>query len=470
MKSVSSMMKRFLFTRQNAHKALLVFASCVSTLSVAQSQRLTGGITVAPSYVDNVTFLEQGQESEMRSEFVAEYGLNLAGNWGGRYSQLDLDYDATAVQYRNDAQSNYSFWVGNSALQLGGNGRPYGLEATHSRQRIVSNPRVTPLLNANTVEREIVGIAPTVGMRFSEVDVVRLGYRFDNISIQQSGDLSTAEEDIAPPNDSKRHSISLGYLHLFSATQMLSLNFVDSRIKYELGDATGDETGIGEYDSQQASISYSGMRDNLAYTVAYGVSKISVGDDFNIYRPSTNIELNYVRGDNTFQAFYRREMTDTSFGNGNDDFFSADVGFDGSRGDQDLVQRRATGLNWQTAALCARCTVDLGAGVDSQEFLNNAGNDTEQTFVRANFGYRIGPRSDIGFAYTRNDNTSEAEPTEAEPELIPSFYNEIIVVRWNYRVTPRLDINLDLEKNRRRVEGDAPIIVNTYAAGLMYRF
>ncbi|MDZ4264055.1 MAG: hypothetical protein U1B30_17220, partial [Pseudomonadota bacterium] len=279
------------------------------------------------------------------------YQLGLMANYSHWLVDADIDYQLHAQKFSKQSQADEEYAEGSSVLTFGKEADSLGLELEHSRRMLLQSPEEVALLE-NQQEREMISARPTIRKRLSAADRVFLQGQATKVRF-------IGEDET---QDSIRNGASLGWGHAISKTSamMLSSQYMD---------VSFDQQPDAGYQIVNTALSYQVQLRKLDYSLQAGYNEISPEVGEKQGAPSYQISLGYLSGYHTFRASTDRQITDTSFGNGNLDSGNQIPGSDGLSQNLGKIDRRNLGLDFSTDVICARCTLSLGVSVVDDDYL-----------------------------------------------------------------------------------------------------
>lgn len=374
------------------------------------------------------------------------YQLGLMATYSNWLVDADVDYDLYAQKFSKQSQADEEYAEGSSLLVFGKETDSLGLELEHSRRMLLQSPEEVTLLE-NQQEREMISARPTIRKRLSAADRIFLQGQAAKVRF-------IGEDD---SQDSKRNGATLGWGHAISKTSAMIFSS-------QYMDVSFDQQPDADYQMVNSALSYQVQLRKLDYSVQVGYNEISpeLGDKQGA--PSYNISLGYVSGYHVFRASADRQITDTSFGNGNLDSGNQIPGADGLSQNLGKIDRRNLGVEFSTDVICSRCTFSLGASVVDDDYLERD-EQGRNTYIRSAFVYSLSSAAKLTLRVDKSKNDEESN------QVNDRYDTDYLSLEYTYRFINGLDIRMFSRKEER--DGDGPVNnykENIYGAGLEYLF
>lgn len=374
------------------------------------------------------------------------YQLGLNANYANWLVDADVDYQLYAQQFSKQSQADDEYATGSSNLIFGKESDPLGLELAHSRHMLLRSPEEVGLLE-NQQEREITSAQPIIRKRISGAD--RIFLQGQTTSVRFLGEDNN--------QDSTRNGATLGWAHAISKTSgmMLTSHYIDVNF---------DQQPSSDYRLVNTAFAYKVQLRKLNYSVQVGHNEISPKTGDKESAPSYNLGIGYVAGYHFFSAFIERQITDSSFGNGNLNSNNQLPVSDGLSQDLGKIDRRNAALDFRTDSICARCVFSVGISLTDDDYLER-NEQSRTTYIRSAFNYSLSKASSLSL---RADQSTVDRDIE---QINNQYTTDFISLEYLYRFTNGFDLRLFARNEQRNGEGSmGKYEENIMGAGLKYLF
>lgn len=374
------------------------------------------------------------------------YGLGLIASYSNWLVDADIDYQLHAQKFSEQSQADEEYADGSSNLVFGKETDPLGLELEHSRRMLLRSPDEVALLE-NQQEREMISAQPIIRKRLSDADRIFLQ--------GQAAKVRFIGEDGS--QDSKRNGATLGWAHAISKTSAMMFSSQHMDVSF-------DQQPDADYQMLNTALAYQVQLRKLDYSVQAGYNEISPEVGEKQGAPSYSINFGYASGYHLFSASADRQITDSSFGNGNLNNDNQIPGNDGLSQNLGKIDRRNFALDFSTDVICARCTFSLGASVVDDDYLERD-EQSRNTYVRSAFVYSLSSAARVTLRADKSKYDQEID------QVIRKYTTDYVSLEYAYQFNNGFDIRLFSRKEDRDGEDSVNNYKeNIYGAGLEYLF
>lgn len=373
------------------------------------------------------------------------YQLGLTADYVNWLVDADVNYNFYAQKFAEKSQVDDEYLDGSATLEFGKAQDPLGLVLSHSSRMLLQSPDAVDL-RENQQEREIISAAPILRKRI---------FGADTIFLQGQASLVSFPDD--DNQNSKRNSLSLGWTHPLSKISTVQFSAQQSEVSF-------DSQPTADYDLADATIAYSAQLRKINYRVEVGYNELSREFGESQGAPSYNASLGYTNGFHQISASLGREITDTSFGNGNIDEATPIPGSDGLSQNLDQIDRKKANLDWQTSVICSRCTFLVGLSLMEDDYLERD-EISLNTYARTSFIYALSNAANITLRVDRSKYDFK------NSQIGNNYAMNYFSLEYSYRFLNGFDVRLFARKEER----DADLIQtnydeNVYGGGVGYFF
>lgn len=374
------------------------------------------------------------------------YGLGLLADYSNWLVDTNIDYQLHAQQYSEQSQADEEYADGSSNVVFGKEADPLALELEHSRRMLLQSPESVTLLE-NLQEREMFSAQPIIRKRLSGADRIFLQGQAAKVRFIGADN----------SQDSTRNGATLGWAHAISKTSAMMFSSQQMDVSFE-------QQPDADYRMVNTALSYQVQLRKLNYSVQAGYNEISPEIGEKQGAPSYSLNLGYASGYHIFSASADRQITDSSFGNGNLNNDNQIPGSDGLSQNLGKIDRRNIALDFSTDAICMRCTFSLGASVVDDDYLERD-EQARNTYMRSTFSYSL---SSAATLTVRADQSKYDQDIAQENRKYTTDY---LALEYAYRFNNGFDIRLFSRKEERDGEGSMNNYTESiYGAGLEYVF
>lgn len=380
------------------------------------------------------------------SEIQNRYSASLQGNWAADWAKLNLQYAGYQETFEDDSQEGENFIQGDSALNLGSSSSLLSLDLRHSRRTLLKEVEDKPFAD-NQEEREILSATPRLRFDLTTAD-----------ELMAYADISQTRYLETKLRDSDRTTYGATLHHELSAVDSLRLDLKKMEADFIYFQQS-------DYSQQTAMLIYETSLRNLSYSLGAGQQTIEpeFGEktDDDHYQAS----ISYKMGEHSVSVNYDRSVTDSSFGQGFDLGITDVPLVDSSSTQVDLIQRKSTGVNFQTAAICVRCSLTLGYN-ESDDYYLATDTDTTQRSINASFNYLFSNRLSLLLIHGRSDQ----EPLAAD-SFSAEYKQDFSRALFRYGVMSGLNLDVFYEREKRSSEIESQNYVENFTGlALTYHF
>lgn len=425
-------MKKVLPVRRKLAIALMV---CNPTYA----NDISGSIAASSLMSDN----SRKQAESPIEERQDTYQAGLSANYTNWLVDAELDYQFYARKFAEHSQTDEEYADGSSMLMFGKKEDPASLRLQHSRRRLLATPDALDLL-ANQQDREIITAEPEIRKKVWGADKVYLRGQASRVSFPDS-----------EMQNSKRNGFTLGWIHPLSRASGIQVLAQQTKITF-------DELPISDYSYETAMVSYAVGLRKLRYQLeaGYNQSKPEVGDKEGA--PSYRLSIVYQAGYHQLDLSASRILTDTSFGNGNEEGVNPLPGNDGLNLDVDRIERSSADARWTTQVLCDRCTFYIGASVVIDNYIEKE-QDSNSKFGHIGLSYAFSDAASLSLRGSQSDVDFDGEALARSYELTNTS------VEYSYKFHWGLGVRLFARQEERTSEA-ASYTEKSYGGGLSYIF
>jgi hypothetical protein len=374
------------------------------------------------------------------------YGLGLVADYSNWLVDADVDYQLHAQKFSEQSQADEEYADGSSVLVFGKEADPLALELEHSRRMLLRSPEEVTLLE-NQQEREMISARPIIRKRLSGADRIFLQ--------GQASKVRFIEADGS--QDSKRNGATFGWAHVTSKTSAMMLSSQQMDVSF-------DQQPDADYRMVNTALSYQVQLRKLDYSVQVGYNEISPETGEKQSAPSYNFSLGYASGYHLFTASADRQITDSSFGNGNLGNENPIPGSDGLSQNLGKIDRRNMALDFSTDAICDRCTFSVGASLVDDEYLERD-EQARNNYLRSAFVYSLSSAAKLTL------RVDQSKYDQGVNQVNREYTTDYLSLEYAYRFNNGFDIRLFSRKEERDGEGEVNNYQeNIYGAILEYEF
>ena len=411
---------------------------------------LSPGLNAKDFSVDLLAAVGQSDNALKQKENEIEeqqnrYTLSVEGLWNKSWVDASVQYTAYKETFSDDSQNGENYIQGDSAIKFMNSTDVFQLDLRHSRRNLLKEVGATPLA-VNQEERDIFSIMPGV-----KIDLTASGEM--HIFADQTRTRYLASE----LRNSTRESYGLDYLHDFSTTDKLGLHVKRTESEFIYFPEV-------DYILESAALVYSVNLRQLSYSIGAGrdVSKPEVGEEFS--SPHFEASIQYSSGLNQLGLYFDRSVTDSSYGQGMEFIISDLAGIDTVAGQLELIERKASGVDFVSTAICSRCNLILGVNYAKDKYLESH-EEASRLGGSLSFSYRMSVRHQLML----NHSISDQKPLELQS--IGNYRQALS--RISFRYQPLRNINLDIFAEQERRTSDTQVqdyTENFFGLAIGYHF
>lgn len=371
------------------------------------------------------------------------YQAGLKADYSNWLVDAELGYQFYARKFAEHSQPDEEYADGSSTLVFGKAEDPAALSLQHSRRRLLTTPDAVDLVS-NQQDREIITAEPEIRKKVWGADKLYIRGQASRISF--------------PDNDlqnSKRNGYSLGWVHPMSRASILQIFAQQTEITF-------DELPVSDYTYATTMASYAVKLRQLSYQVevGYNQNKPEVGEEEGA--PSYRLTVEYLAGYHQLELSASRMLTDTSFGNGNEEGVNPLPGNDGLNVDIDRIERSSADARWTTQVLCDRCTFYIGGSVVIDDYLEKE-QESSSKFAHLGLSYAFSNASSLHLRESRSDVDFDGGLLARSYELTNTS------VEYSYRFHWGLGVRL-FGRQEERTSAETSYTEKSYGGGLNYIF
>jgi len=179
----------------------------------------------------------------------------------------------------------------------------------------------------------------------------------------------------------------------------------------------------------------------LSYSIQVGKNQSETDAGEKYSTPSYLVSATYKSGVNTFGVNLNREITDTSFGNGNKSV-SAGHSSDGGIDQSSQIDRKRVDLQWTSTAICTRCTLTATVYQTRDEYLSLGERASE-------IGSSIAAAYSVSTAATINLRLLQSENRFPSDSLGEDYKRTMVGVDYSYRIGKSFNIKASYSDEKR---------------------
>jgi len=394
------------------------FASSFFIASTSYANGYFGSVSASALHSDNGNKSVDNPISELQELYI----LNVGALYENEIGKFEADYGASYRSFSENTQPNKSTLDGHSSLQLGRQADIAELLVEHSRQTLLNTPDSVDLTE-NQEEREVLTISPTLNGHFTGADTVFLRGNFS--------DIHYLESEI---NNSTRSGATLGVIHKITEIDTLGFEAESTKVEFE-------NFPTSDYTLRSAALTYSARLRQLSYSIQVGKNQSETDAGEKYSSPSYLVSATYKSGVNTFGVNLNREITDTSFGNGNKNV-SAGHSSDGGIGQSSQIDRKRVDLQWASTAICTRCTLTASVYQVRDEYLalSEKANEIGSNITAS---YAVSASATVSLNWLQSDNRLSNE------SLGENYKRTIVGLDYNYRIGKSFNIKASYSDEKR---------------------
>lgn len=397
--------------------AALIFASLPGNADFG------GYLSFVSQFSDNA---EREPDGDL-SEWQDKYAVGLDGDYENALVTLEAGYTASMHRYEKDSQPRRELLEGNSLLRLGKDHNLFDVQFIHSRRSVLREPDAVDTL-ANTDEREIFAVVPTLRASITSVDSLllrgsyaQIDYRFNELK------------------NSEAMGAALIWQRRLTAVDTFEISAQRTDIEFEA-------VPQADYEYTSILMAYAASLRQLTYKVSGGYNRSSRDDGSEYSGPAFSAEAAYTTGLNTFKILADQRITDTSRGDGNREELSIDFGSRSSGGvGIDQIELRSLEARWESQALCERCDFYLSMRVREKDYFVLEEDNVEVGWG-AGLSYRLSPAARLSLNANRRDQKFKQEVQRSEHTL------DTIRASYSYRFVNDINVGIFAEQRERTSE------------------
>ncbi|MFL0796120.1 MAG: hypothetical protein K6L73_01365 [Cellvibrionaceae bacterium] len=358
-------------------------------------------------------------------EVQTRIGADLAVSHEASDVSFNLDYEANRSRYSEDSQEDETNLEGRSSLEAKLLNKTLITRLSHSRVQVLKEPNDIDL-QINRDDRDV----STASLNWV------VGSRVNSLIIY--GQLNDIKYDELFVRDSKRVEGGITWRRRISKVSSFSL-------LSSYRDVTFESFDNADYEYYSASIRYSANLARLNYSLTVGGNEVRRGDaeeSGGLFNLRAEYELPA-----TFMSLYiGRSLTDSSFGDGNQEFLSSESSSVSSQS-PDIMEYSSVEFLLRREMLCGTCSVSLTAHMQREDHENSL-EDREILGGRLSFSYSPSRGSQIRLSRSYTDNEFD------ELSGKDAYKLEKTELSWSRKFGKSLSFRLFVDEVRRDEEGD----------------
>lgn len=378
---------------------LLGFAGTAAAQIVGQSPALgrnldfSSSVSIGTRYDNNANRASGDEEALGEQQNIGN--VSVAASFTGDRQFVNLDYRLTAEEYAEGSRENDAIYTGSAQYLLGSERTFYGLNVTHSVDRVLNSPS-SEFFIEDSRSQSTLRIRPSIKTTNFGSNLVELSAVFGEVTSEDS-----EVRDVTEKGTELRWNRDLPSIY--------QAGLVVGSFEYDFSESSVTDTRASnlDYSSRSAMVYLQAESRNLEYSVSVGRQRIErdlSGQSFEggVYSISVNYE---VAG----QEFTYRDsliLSDTSFSEAPSGFES-DAVFGGASLTQDNIQQYSREFIWATNLLCQRCRFSLSGTEQDVVYFEFPINNFVTTTFTTRFEFDYSRRSTITLSYGYRDTELE---------------------------------------------------------------
>ena len=424
---------------------LLYFVSASVLAQVAQRDYdIDLRLGVNATYNDNANFSDESDPDaeEPLGELQLLYELALITRVQREWAEVDLGYNASLREFKEDSQNDQELWSGNGRITLGNDDFPLEFSAFHSVNEIVRSA-ANPQDQDDTQRQQL--LEATIDARVFELER-------DTLNIFAT--YGENEVDRLPLNNSEQMDIGLSWQHSLSSISDLTFNYLYTDIDFELSD-------LADFSTHTGSISLERRLRQFRWGLTLGVTQVQPISGDNYSEPTYALDLALELQRHNLQLNVTEEITDSAdLNNLNNSIVQADDLLVDAAG-QDQVLNRQISASW-TYGFCLRCLLRVNLIHNNNEFQNLENNNFSNQILNANLNYNLNRRlaAIVGYRSNRiqyDDDTDFVGVTRGVTSLTLA-----------YEIITDMQARIFVEREDWKNDASDKYIANAYGIGLSY--
>ncbi len=357
-------------------------------------------------------------------EVQTRTGVDLVMSHAASDVSVELDYKVMHAEYSEDTQEEETNIEGRSSFEAKLFNKTLVTQFSHSRVQVKKEPDDLDLL-VNRDDRDLSQASLSWVM----------GSRVNSFIIH--GQVSDVEYDELYVRDSRRTEGGVTWRRRISKVSSFS-------VLSSFRDVTFDVFDNADYEYYSASIRYAANLARLNYTVTLGGNEVSRGDvdeSGGLFQFRAEYELPA-----TFLSLYvGRSLTDSSFGDGNQEFISDSSSI--SSQTPEVLEYSTAEFLFRRDIFCATCSFELTGSYLLEDYENDL-EDREELGGRVSFSFSPSRGSRITLSRSYVDNQFEEDADKDEYTLEKT---ELSLVKT---LGKSLSLRLFVDEVRRDEVGD----------------
>lgn len=355
------------------------------------------------------------------------------------------NYRWSAEEFTKNSQEDERYMDGSSQIEFGKKEDPLGLEASHSRRRLLTTPDAIGLA-ANQQEREVISVLPEIRKNIFDANRVSLGGQFVRVKFPDNG-----------LQNSERDGLSLGWVRPLTSTSVLQAIVQQQDITFE-------NYPLADYKLSSSMLAYAVELRKLQYRIELGYNESGPDEGVKQTAPTYKLIATHQAGYNQFGLSVGRTLTDTSFGNGNLNSNVTLPGSDGMSLDINRIDRVDAELKWETGAICLRCVFSASIAATQDDYLERD-EKSESVYSQARFTYSLSNAAKITLSGARSEQDFESEVVAQDYTL------DYISLEYSYHFSNGVNLRLvGRQEDRSTIAENGSYEENIYSIGLGYTF
>ncbi len=358
-------------------------------------------------------------------EVQTRLGADLSISHEASDISLELDYEVNHSDYSEDSQEEETNIEGRSSIEAKLLNKTLITSLSHSRIRVLKESDDLDL-EINRDDRDV----STASLSWV------LGSRVNSLSVY--GQFSDVQYDELFVRDSERVEGGVTWRRRTSKVSDFSL-------LSSYRDVTFDVFDSADYEYYSVSARYAANLARLNYSVTLGANEVSRGDTDDS-GALFNLRAEYELPATFMSLYLGRSLTDSSFGDGNQEFLSSESsGISGQS--PSIFEYSSAEILFRREMFCVTCTFQLSGHFQREDYEDDL-EDRDVLGGRILLGYSLSRNSKVTLSYSYTDNEFDKLADEDEYTL------EKTEVSWSKSIGRALSVRVFVDEVRRDEAGD----------------
>lgn len=286
-------------------------------------------------------------------------------------SSAIVDYSIEHENYSKDSQENETNLEGSASARF--NLSPnLKVNLNHSAKRLINNPSETAISN-NLQNRNIFSASVDAKSHITPLQVVTV-----------TPSLAAIRYSDGNNQDSDRATLDMSWVWRLQEKSRIKINLQNSEIDYR---------SAANQSYQQLTLGYERENRLLTYSAEAGVNRFTTSSGSK-NGPYFNLQATYDNQGQKFSINAIRQLTDTSFGNGNQNLTSSS-NIDSAGTNIDQIEQDSFILSYSSRLLCGRCRFKAQTEFKDETHVNNPQESLNEKIIAASIRYFLNQRSNL---------------------------------------------------------------------------